>query len=76
MGKVMKFTWRKNVLVLVGMGYFLIGLIFLILVYKGGVEVSEAYDIGNGPIMALIGGSLAIAKDLIDGDKSDEDNQE
>ena len=64
----MKVSWRKNVLVLVGAGYAIIFFVFLMLLFKGGMKVSEAYDIINGPVMALIGGSLAIAKDLINAD--------
>jgi len=42
--------------------------VFLALLLKGGIKVAEAYDIISGPVMALIGGSLAIAKDLINAD--------
>jgi len=67
----MKPQWRKNVLALVGMGYMLMATVFLMLIFHGGMTADGAYDIVNGPIMALIGGSLAIAKDLIDGDQSE-----
>ena len=67
----LKVTWRKNVLVLVGMGYGLMVLVFLSLLAVDDMTVSDSYSIIDGPIMALIGGSLAIAKDLIDGDKSE-----
>lgn len=63
-----KISWRKNVLALVGAGYLIIFFVFLMLLFKGGMKVDEAYSIVNGPIMALIGGSLAIAKDLINAD--------
>ena len=63
-----KISWRKNVLALVGAGYLIIFFVFLMLLFKGGMNVDEAYNIVNGPIMALIGGSLAIAKDLINAD--------
>ena len=42
--------------------------VFVMLILAGGMKVAEAYDIINGPVMALIGGSLAIAKDLINAD--------
>ena len=64
----MKVTWRKNVLVLVGAGYFVTLVIFVALVTTKTVTVDEAYNIIAGPLMALIGGSLAIAKDLIAAD--------
>ena len=63
-----KISWRKNVLALVGAGYLIMFFVFLMLLFKGGMKVEEAYNIVNGPIMALIGGSLAIAKDLINAD--------
>lgn len=63
-----KVSWRKNVLALVGAGYLIMFFVFLMLLFKGGMKVDEAYNIVNGPIMALIGGSLAIAKDLINAD--------
>ena len=69
----MRVQWRRNVLALVGFGYLLLLFVFLALMWgEGGMKADEAYSIINGPVMALIGGSLAIAKDLIDGDKSDE----
>lgn len=65
---MMKILWRKNVLTLVGMGYAATGFVFFMLVYKGGMTVDDAYDIVNAPLMALIGGSLALAKDLVRAD--------
>lgn len=58
---------RKNVLFLVSLGYFSILVIFLTLAYKmdRGNAIIEAFDIVEGPLLALIGGSLAISKDLI-----------
>ena len=63
-----KIPLRKNVLILVGAGYVLVLFVFVMLILAGGMKVAEAYDIINGPVMALIGGSLAIAKDLINAD--------
>ena len=61
---------RPNVLILVGLGYGTIFAIFVIMVLNGETDVkiaiSTAYDIVKGPLMALIGGSLAISKDLLD----------
>lgn len=58
---------RKNVLYLVSLGYFSILVIFLTLAFKmdRGNAIVEAFDIIEGPLLALIGGSLAISKDLI-----------
>ena len=60
--------WKKirpNVLALIGFGYGTILLIFLVLV-KGDLTATVAYDVVKGPLMALIGGSLAVAKDLVE----------
>lgn len=52
-----------------GAGYLIVFFVFLALLLKGNMAVAEAYDIISGPVMALIGGSLAIAKDLISADE-------
>ena len=61
---------RPNVLILVGLGYLTVFAIFVIMVLNGEkdvkIAISTAYDIVKGPLMALIGGSLAISKDLLD----------
>ena len=56
---------RLNVLLLVGAGYVTVLVMFTAMVCNGKMEPSEAYDVVKGPLMALIGGSLAISKDLI-----------
>lgn len=69
----MKIPWRKNVLTLILSGYTVVLVIFIAIVMKTGdksgamsVEnMSRAYDLIKEPLMALIGGSLAISKDLI-----------
>ena len=61
----MEIPWRKNVLCLVIAGYITLLLIFLAMVWKGGMTAEKAYEVVKGPLMALIGGSLAISKDLI-----------
>ena len=78
-----KFPWRKNVLTLVLAGYMSVIVIFLLLTLKGSFTASEAYDLIQSPLMALIGGSLAISKDLIplggknggDGQSNDRDDK-
>ncbi len=55
---------RANVLMLVGAGYATLLIMFCVMAY-GGVMAESAYEVVMGPLMALIGGSLAISKDLI-----------
>ena len=57
--------WRKNVLTLVISGYLVVLVMFLLMVLKGDMNPTDAYDLLQGALMALIGGSLAISKDLI-----------
>ena len=57
---------RTNVLLLIGGGYVTLLVIFMFLVFeKTGMTAEQAYDIVKSPLMALIGGSLALSKDLI-----------
>ena len=59
---------RFNVLLLVGVGYGVVMVMFIAMCWKGGMNADKAYNVLEGPLMALIGGSLAIAKDLISAD--------
>ena len=63
-----KISLRVNVLYLVGFGYGTVLIFFIFMCWKGGVSPDTAYDAIQGPLMTLIGGSLAIAKDLINVD--------
>lgn len=63
--ETMKIPWRKNVLCLVISGYLTLLLMFGAMVWKGKMTAEAAYEVVKGPLMALIGGSLAISKDLI-----------
>ena len=56
---------RRNVLILVSYGYIATLLAFVVMVFYGGMTPDNAYDLIQGPLMTLIGGSLAIAKDLL-----------
>lgn len=58
---------RKNVIVLVGLGYATVMIGFLAMVF-GGREAGDAYDSIKEPLMALIGGSLALSKDVLNAD--------
>ncbi len=62
---------RSNVLLLVGLGYVSVLAVFFLLISSGGLTAGQAYDAVNGPLMALVGGSIALAKDLL---RSDEGN--
>lgn len=60
----MKIPMRWNVLVLVGAGYA-----SLLLIYAGqllvGVSAADALVAIKEPLMVLIGGAIAISKDLV-----------
>lgn len=65
LGKI-KIPFRKNVLLLVLSGYATLLLMFAFAVgLTDAITAREAYDMLEGPLMALIGGSLAISKDLV-----------
>ena len=66
-----KRPWRKNVLTLVASGYGTILIVFLSLAFSSTLSAEQAYDAVQGPLMALIGGSLAIAKDLLQLDREE-----
>ena len=60
----MKVGWRKNVLTLVGSGYAAVLAVFIILV-AAAAPLDLAIDAVKGLLATLVGGSLAISKDLI-----------
>jgi len=64
--------WRKNVLTLVGMGYGAVLVIFIALVFAVGKDTMSAFDIIAPPLMALVGGSIAISKDVVNLDRDSE----
>ena len=55
--------FRKNVLTLMGIAYSVLFLIFAVVAILD--TPSKAYEVISVPFVALIGGTLAIAKDLI-----------
>ena len=63
-GKKQPFVWRGNVLILVGIGYLTVFFIFVGMIWKG-CAAADSYDTISAALMALIGGSLALAKDLV-----------
>ena len=60
-----KVHWRKNVLLLVAMAYTALVLIFFALAW-GPMTANDAYEQVHSAFMALVGGTLAISKDLVD----------
>lgn len=59
-------TLKLNVLVIIGGGYLTVAIVFLSLIStESSMSVEDAYSVIQAPLMALVGGSLAIAKDLI-----------
>ncbi len=66
-----KVVIKTNVLILMGAAYFAVVFMFLVMVcWTEKLTATEAWDILEAPLMALIGGTLALSKDLI----RDEDN--
>ena len=57
--------WRKNVLTLLGLAYGSLLTIFIIMIING-ITAKEAYEMLGVPFVALVGGTLTIAKDLIE----------
>lgn len=57
--------WRKNVLLLLALAYLSLSGLFVGMALFG-VDAKEAYDKISVPFVALIGGTLAVAKDLIE----------
>ena len=55
---------RLNILLLVGMGYLTVGGIFATLAF-GHMTAEQAYESVQNALMTLLGGSLALAKDLV-----------
>lgn len=66
---------RVNVLILMMAGFATVWIVFFTLVWGADkIDAAEAYNIIEGPLMALIGGALAISKDLIPFKTKDEEN--
>jgi len=56
--------WRKNVLVLLFLAYGSLMVLFVGMLFAG-LGAKEAYDLIGVPFVALIGGTLAVVKDLL-----------
>ena len=66
---------RFNVLTLMSIAYGIVLTIFIFLVSKdNNIDATKAWNILEAPLMALIGGTLAISKDLINDDDNNKDS--
>ena len=61
---------RPNVLILMLAGYATLLITFVVLGQSESMTFEESYETIQAPLIALIGGSIAIAKDLVGGDGS------
>ena len=70
--------WRQNVLLLFAFGYLAVVVVFCLLAFgpQSDLTVAEAGDMVQGPLMALVGGSIAVAKDLLQMDRDDSADDE
>lgn len=59
---------RWNVLYLMSLGYGILAILFGIIAATKDMTAVDAWNMLEAPLMALIGGTLAISKDLITGD--------
>ena len=66
----MKFPLRWNVLALMGAGYASVVTVYAGLIFFADEGAVDAYGVVEAPLMALIGGSVAIAKDLLTADSA------
>ena len=72
---MMKVVKRFNVLYLMTMAYAVLVVLFAVLACSGNTTIAETWDALEAPLMALIGGTLAISKDLIAGDSPHENEK-
>lgn len=56
--------FRPNLLIVIVVAYAAVVGIFCLMLWNG-VDAKTAFDLVSTPFIALIGGTLAIAKDLI-----------
>ena len=56
--------WRKNVLAALLLAYASLLVVFVVMLWAGA-EPKDAFDAINVPFVALVGGTLAIVKDLV-----------
>jgi len=72
-----KVVIKTNVLILMGAAYLAVVFMFLVMVLgTENITATEAWDILEAPLMALIGGTLALSKDLIRDEDDPSDPEE
>ena len=69
-----KVVIRTNVLTLMIVAYITIFLMFFVVAFATELTAESAWDILLAPLMALLGGTLAISKDLISDDQEPSTN--
>ena len=72
--------WRYSPLdqidrVLISMGYAAILIASWALAFTDALDADDAYQIVEAPLIALIGGTLAVAKDLVPNNHPDDRNR-
>ena len=71
--------WRRlrvNILLLVGMGYAVVVVVFVVLAFEKGTTAQQAFESVQSALMALVGGSLALAKDLLEDNPVAKENRD
>lgn len=68
-----KVVMRWNVLYLMSAAYFILLVLFITIAFTKEMTAVDARNMLEAPLMALIGGTLAISKDLITGDDQSSD---
>lgn len=63
---------RVNILLLVGYGYACVTIGFVAL-WMSGMDAAGAFDTVKDPLMTLVGGSLALAHQVLEADNPNKD---
>ncbi len=66
---------RWNVLYILTLGYVVVSIFFLFILWRC-TDATTAYNAIEAPLMALLGGSLAISKDLIENKNSETNSKD
>ena len=71
-----KVVFRTNVLILMSVAYFIVfGMFYFLVNGESNMPPAEVWNILEAPLMTLIGGTLAISKDLIQDDDASENKK-
>ena len=57
--------WRPNLITLLLAAYSTLIIVYALLILADGMAPQDALELLNNPLIALIGGTVAISKDLI-----------